>query len=104
MANLVLSRLLLVLGDTASALDAAHRSPWGPVTTDPAPHIWLELLPDYALEELRLHLLMGDTTRSLGPLRRYETLRENASGRFAQERAVVERELALADRPTSNPR
>jgi len=90
--NLVVARLLAEHGDTARALAAIRRGPWGPVASERAPHWSLGMLPDFLREEGRFAAAVGDTSGAVRAYRQYLVLREDASTPRA-EWEDVQREL-----------
>jgi hypothetical protein len=90
--NLVLSRLLLQVGDTSAAL-AASRRRWY------EPHYLREILSgglavDMLREEARLEALTGDSDGAIRTYSHYLALRENPDyAPWRRERDAVRREL-----------
>ena len=71
--NLVLSRKLVQVGDTAKALAAARRAkPWNSFQTDVSGGIFVDLLR----EEARLTALVGDTAGAIDAYQYYFALRD----------------------------
>jgi len=102
--NLVVARLLAEQGDTARALAALRRGPWGPVASERAPHWTLGMLPEFLREEGRLAAAVGDTAGAIRVYDQYLALRAGTSAfRREWEEVQQERQRLPAVAPTPSP-